>query len=333
MSEPRAPTVSVIVPAYNAGRYVGAALDAALDQTLPPHEVIVVDDGSTDDTAARCAPYGDRVRYVRQPNQGEAGARNTALALATGDYVALLDADDVCAPDRFEKQAAVLEARPDAVVCYSGHWVFSDAGRGPSYPGNPAAGERGTADFLCRLLAHPITMTFRRKAAGGLRFPVGVMTGGDMIFTAHLRHRGPAVILPDVLYGYRRHPAQVTARFTEMDSFRLRLEWARKHGAEAWPGLGFADVERAMWRSAADALGMHYWARRRREFLALREDLRREWPAHLERPAELGLRWYPDWLWKCRDRLGDLLRGRAATPLTNGDGARPAAAAPAGTTR
>jgi glycosyltransferase involved in cell wall biosynthesis len=332
MSEPRAPSVSVIVPAYNAGRYVGAAIDAVLGQTLPPSEVLVVDDGSADDTPAVCAAYGDRLRYVCQQNQGEAGARNTALSLANGDFVALLDADDVCAPERLEKQTAALAARPEAVVCYSGHWVFTDAGRGASYPGDLTAAERGTADFLCRLLVHPITMTFRRRAAEGLRFPVGVTTGGDMIFTAHLRHRGPAVVLPDVLYGYRRHAAQVTARFTEMDSFRQRLDWARLHGAKAWPGLDFATIERTMWRAAADALGVHYWARRRREFLGLRSDLRREWPRHLAKPAELGLRWYPDWLWQCRDRLGDLWRGVAVAPRPARDEAAPAPAS-AGTTQ
>src|SRR5262249_14117699 len=128
MTETEKPAISVIMPAYNCGRYLPEALDAALGQTLPPHEVLVVDDGSTDDTPQVCAAYGDRIRYVRQPNRGVPAGRNTALTRATGASSALLDADDVSAPDRLEKQAAALRARPGAVACFSGFWTFRDGG-------------------------------------------------------------------------------------------------------------------------------------------------------------------------------------------------------------
>jgi glycosyltransferase involved in cell wall biosynthesis len=91
-------TVSVVIPAYNAARYLAAAIDACLAQTLSPHEIIVVDDGSKDETPDICARYGDRIIAIRQANKGEAGARNTALGAATGEFIALLDADDTCAP-------------------------------------------------------------------------------------------------------------------------------------------------------------------------------------------------------------------------------------------
>ncbi len=308
MSDPRAANVSVIVPAYNSGTHLSAAIDSVLAQTLPPHQVIVVDDGSTDDTPARCAAYGDRITYVRKENAGTSEARNTALGIATGEYVALLDHDDLCAPDRLEKQAAALHDRPDAIACFSGHWVFSEAGRSGEYPGDPSVARRGTADFICRVLVHPCTVMYRRAAAGDLRFSRDASPSEDMIFIAQLRHRGPVLVLPDVLYGYRRHPSQITARWTEIGCMKRRLEWAERHGARAWPGLDFATVERTMWRSAAGALATHYWARRRGDFLALRADLRREWPAHLERPPELDLRWYPDWAWRLRGRLGDVRR-------------------------
>ena len=313
-------TVSVVMPAFNCGRYIGEALNSVLSQTLTPHEVIVIDDGSTDDTHKRCSGYGDSIRYVRQENKGVSVARNAGLAIATGKYIALMDADDLCTPDRFAKQVVALQTHPDAIACYSGHSVFGEGERVRSYPGNRSVADRGPAEFLGQVLVHPITLMFRRSAASGLQFPAGVMTGEDMIFAAQLRYRGPLVVLPDVLYSYRRHATQATARFTEMDGFRQRLEWARVHGPKAWPDLDFADVEKTVWHSAAAALAVHYWARRRDRFLALRRDLRREWPEHLERPAELRLRWYPDWMWRCRGWIGRLRFWRA---LGNGNGAGP----------
>src|SRR5688572_20501170 len=89
------PTISCIVPVYNGERYIREALDSILGQTYPNLEVVVVDDGSTDATAAAVASYGNRVSYLWQPNAGPVAARNLGLGAATGDYVAFLDADDL----------------------------------------------------------------------------------------------------------------------------------------------------------------------------------------------------------------------------------------------
>ncbi|MEO8483549.1 MAG: glycosyltransferase [Acidobacteriota bacterium] len=294
-------TVSVIIPAYNAAAYLAAALDAVLNQTRPPHQIIVVDDGSTDETPDVCQSFGSRITTIRQPNGGEASARNTALRAATGEYVALLDADDLAAPDRFEKQVAALAARPDAAACFSGHWVFTDARETGRYAGESARADSSAEAFAASLLVHPITMMFRRSAADGLQFPVGVTTGGDMLFTGLLRRRGPFVILPDVLYGYRRHPNQITARMTDLESLRQRTAWLRSHAAEVWPDLDVDKWEALAWQALADGLRGHYWARRQPEFLQLRATLREHWPAHLAKPAELELRWYPDAIWRLKN--------------------------------
>ena len=91
------PAVSIITPAYNAGRYLGVAIASVLGQTVPDFEMLVVDDGSTDDTASVAESFARRdrrVRVLRQANGGSAAARNCALAAARGRYYALLDADD-----------------------------------------------------------------------------------------------------------------------------------------------------------------------------------------------------------------------------------------------
>lgn len=108
-----APTFSVIVAAYNAADVIGEALESVQTQTIAPLEVIVCDDGSTDDLARAVEPYHDAIVLLRQQNGGEAAAKNTAAAAATGDFVAILDADDVYFPNRLEALSALAQARPD----------------------------------------------------------------------------------------------------------------------------------------------------------------------------------------------------------------------------
>jgi glycosyltransferase involved in cell wall biosynthesis len=111
-------SISVVIPAYNAARWVAEAVDSALAQTLPPSQIIVVDDGSTDDTAAVLRPYAERrvVTYLLQPNSGVAAARNAGIAAATGELIAFLDADDAWHPRKLELQADVLAQRPELAM-------------------------------------------------------------------------------------------------------------------------------------------------------------------------------------------------------------------------
>ena len=107
-----APLVSVVVAAYNCEQYVGAALDSALAQDHPRFEVIVVDDGSSDDTPEIVARYP--VRVIRQPNAGQGAAKNAGVAAAEGDLIAFLDHDDLWFPSKLSRQVAALEASPEA---------------------------------------------------------------------------------------------------------------------------------------------------------------------------------------------------------------------------
>jgi len=120
------PKVSVIIPCYNYGRYLRQAIQSALDQTFTDFEVIVVDDGSTDDTSKVARSFEDsRVRYVWQENKGLPGARNTGIRASSGEYVAFLDADDWFLPRKLELQTGFLDEHPEVGLVASG-WIETD---------------------------------------------------------------------------------------------------------------------------------------------------------------------------------------------------------------
>jgi hypothetical protein len=135
-----APTFSVVIAAYQAAGTIGEAVGSALAQTLPPLEVVVCDDGSTDELERALAPYADRITFFRQANSGEGAAKNAAVRAARGVFAVFLDADDVFLPERLEALAELAAARPDLDVlttdaflevdgkvvrlCYDEGWTF-----------------------------------------------------------------------------------------------------------------------------------------------------------------------------------------------------------------
>ena len=113
------PRVSVIIPAFNASRFISQAIESVLDQTFTDRELIVVDDGSTDDTASLVMKYGEKLRYIYQKNQGLSSARNTGIVKAEGEYIGFLDADDYWDREKLRHQVALLDSSPDTGVVYT----------------------------------------------------------------------------------------------------------------------------------------------------------------------------------------------------------------------
>src|SRR5205085_1848539 len=116
-----APAVSIIIPAFNAASYIGAALDSVFAQTFSDYETIIVNDGSpdTDDLERVLEPYRERVVYLKQENSGPGGARNIGILKARGRYVAFLDADDVWLPNYLFQQMRALRENPSLDLIYS----------------------------------------------------------------------------------------------------------------------------------------------------------------------------------------------------------------------
>ena len=115
------PQVSVIIPCYNRASLIGQTIENMLRQTLPPQEVIVVDDGSTDDSVAVVKSFGGSVRLVQQPNRGPSTARNAGLAVATGRFIQFMDSDDFASLNKLEVQVEAMDAR-GAEMAY-GPWI------------------------------------------------------------------------------------------------------------------------------------------------------------------------------------------------------------------
>lgn len=119
--------VTVIVPAYNASDYISETVQSIINQTYTNMEIIVVDDGSTDDTKEIIKSFGPKVNYIYQKNSGScASPRNTGLRHARGEYVTFFDADDVMMAEKIEHQVADLEKHPDAVISISNYWNFTE---------------------------------------------------------------------------------------------------------------------------------------------------------------------------------------------------------------
>jgi glycosyltransferase involved in cell wall biosynthesis len=119
------PLVSILIPAYNSQKWIASTIESALAQTWPKKEIIVVDDGSSDQTLQIANRFGSKsVRVVSQPNQGPSAARNTAFSLCQGDYMQWLDADDLLASDKVENQVRVIDDCQSGRTLLSGAWGY-----------------------------------------------------------------------------------------------------------------------------------------------------------------------------------------------------------------
>ena len=153
MTEPSAirpsPRVSVIIPAFNAAGCVHRAVDSVLGQCFQDFELLVVDDGSTDDTRVVLAEYGDRIRLLAKVNGGPAAARNHGLQHACGEYVAFLDADDYWKTEKLQRQVELLDTRPEVGFCSTATQVVNSAGQPVGdWPCRPDAGPLPDILFL-----------------------------------------------------------------------------------------------------------------------------------------------------------------------------------------
>jgi glycosyltransferase involved in cell wall biosynthesis len=113
-------SISVVIPAFNASKYIAETIHSVLRQTLPADEILVIDDGSTDNTGAIAAGFGSPVRVIRTPNSKLPSSRNRGVKEAKGEWIAFVDADDIWEDNKLERQMEELSRHPEADLCYTG---------------------------------------------------------------------------------------------------------------------------------------------------------------------------------------------------------------------
>jgi glycosyltransferase involved in cell wall biosynthesis len=236
---------SCIVPAFNGERYLREALDSILGQSYRSLEVVVVDDGSTDGTAALVASYGDAVRYLFQPNAGTAAARNRGIEAAHGELLAFLDQDDLWHPEKLARQQARFAARPELEYCVThvqNFWVPELGQEAERYRGHRLA--QPLPGYTCQAL---LARRGLFERLGG--FDVELATADDVDWFLRAADRGAVgELLPDVLVYRRLHQTNQSRRLMNDLPRALKLVVRASLRRKRQLGSGAA----APWTEAAD---------------------------------------------------------------------------------
>ncbi len=282
--------ISVVIPAYNATGTIRETLNSVLAQTAPPDEILVMDDGSTDDTLAILRSYEPQVTVLQHTNKGPSAGRNALCAAATGDIIAFVDSDDVWHPQYLEVQRRLFLAHPDAVVYFTGHmniygdvacdWKFEAIGSAlyeELIPGveffkryNTKNGPFACYSFCCipkRVLNQLGQAPFREDGAE------------DFYCTALISLLGPAVYVPITLAAYRvragshssKRIAGLAARVRAFECLRERFTINATSGYSKTFRLRFASHRRVY---AKYLLGTHQTRDARAQ---LRHSIRDAW--------------------------------------------------------
>lgn len=213
------PTISVIIPNFNNAAYVATAITSVLVQRAADLEIIVVDDGSTDDSGAVITHFGERVRYLRQANQGLAGARNCGIRAAQGEWIALLDADDQWLPSYLATMTELTKRRPDGALYYCAAQCMDQHGQElPRVVGAPVGPPETTYQALVRAnFLIPSTILVRRQAVvdAGL-FDPQLRACEDWDLWLRLGPQRRLIGTAACLVRYRVHPTSLSANLAGM---------------------------------------------------------------------------------------------------------------------
>ncbi|MEA2553557.1 MAG: hypothetical protein QOJ65_1733 [Fimbriimonadaceae bacterium] len=221
--------VSVIVPSYNHAPYLRESVESALSQDYPDLEVILVDDCSTDGSMEVAYSIRD-ARLKVQQNESNIGAyatQNRALDIATGDYIAILNSDDVWRPGKLRKQIELLEKHSDSTLCYTLGSQIDEQGRELDVDQHQHWPTEERQDLL------PLMLSSNRLLASGVVFPSGATRfeeslrySGDWVAWLNLVERGPAVCVAEPLVGWRQHPTNSYLRSETVTLEEIRVRRA-----------------------------------------------------------------------------------------------------------
>lgn len=301
--------ISVVIPCYNGAPFLGETLESALSQTIPPLEVIVVDDGSTDESADLAESFGDPVQVIRQQNQGESVARNRGIDVARGQWIAFLDADDLWDPQRLEVfSASTSEASPSTVCFFNDHYIFGTSIEKKPLPAKknfPDSSNECNRDLITMLAVGgilPSCAIVESVAARRVRFEPSITANEDTHFFLRLRCEGLFSRIPCTLTGWRRSNNQQTSKpANRFDGTLTRLAWYSENKSR------FSKVEQniiiqGILKRLLEAHETAYW---RRDFSTVRNcrSLFTSNPLfnNLPLPKEFHRKLYPRLIYKIKD--------------------------------
>jgi len=242
------PLISVIIPNYNHTRFIPTAIKSVLNQTYPRCEIIVVDDGSTDDSREVVAQFGDKVRYIWQKNQGLAGTRNTGIQAAAGEMIALLDADDEWAPEFLDTMIRLAGENPNGLVFYCmAQCMDVDGNDLPQLVGGPPVAPEALYQKLLRAnFIIPSTVIFKRQPlleAGS--FDASLRSCEDWDMWLRLLPAGQIIGTAQTLVRYRVHGSSLSTNVANMQDAARKVVEKHFGGEEGDPATWSNDKRRA----------------------------------------------------------------------------------------
>ena len=305
--------ISVVIPCYNKEPFLAETLGSVLSQTLQPAEILLIDDGSTDASAEVARRFEPDVTLLPQENAGMSAARNRGIREATGEWVALLDADDLWEREKLERQVAALADAPQGTVCvYTDMYYFGEHGRREEVRPEHHVSESYVVDMLLEWPLQPSSALIRRDAALETPFPEQYRDSEDVIFFASLRRLGPFLRVPEPLTGYRQgHTQQTRDPHHFYRAVRARHEWFEAHADE----FSVPADERDRLRSglARQLVAVHnsaLWDQRDIDLVRACRRLFDELDPGLDqRPASLSAFLWPRWVYRVRDGVRRALTG------------------------
>ncbi len=272
MSDSTAP-ITVIVPSLNAEHTLGEALESVFDQTAPPMEVLVIDDGSTDRSVAVARSFNSRVRVLRNPSRGPGAARRLGVTEGRGTYVAFIDADDVIEPAKHEKQLAVLDGGDPYTFVHTGSVLRWSDGSRPSYQrkGSELATGRCTQVIFERNPVCGASTMLRRSLILELgNYDPDLFGTEDFGMSLIASTRCEFVYIPDPLYVMVQHAENITRRLCHMAYYHwLAQERFRRHCPGAFEQLPRVSVQRYMVEPVLQAVREAYWRRDSTDYMRL----------------------------------------------------------------
>ena len=247
-----APLVSVLIPAFNAGRYLRPAVKSILEQSYTNLEIIVIDDGSTDGCINSILDFNDgRIRLLSQANAGKPAALNRALGTMSGEFYALQDADDLSHPNRIERQVRCLQQRSELAAVFTG-WeiILNDRRLAPRFRAKSPDECRRDIERL-RMPAHDPTGMYRLACVKDFRYEPSLSIGEGFDYILRVGEKFPMMVLGDCLYSYRVHFNSLMQKHqdsTQAIAQRILVRASQRRGIQLNAALLDGSASRRRWR-------------------------------------------------------------------------------------